>query len=124
MSLPSAAKTPVRSVSAPRVMVLPSMPRPTLTPSWVVVAESEALVLQPEAASAIASDTSATAPRFEVLFMLVFLRVTSRLAPGWCAAPDRPRTSPPKQHRVHGWGAAGGARDRRVRRARRARRGR
>src|SRR6478672_8036586 len=122
MSLPSAAKTPVRSVSEPSSMVLPETPRPTLTPPSVLVAESEDLVLQPEEASTRATDTSVTAaPRFVLIFISCYLRLTIRLVPVWCRADRRPR-GPPRRYRVHVRGAADGARGRRGRRARRARR--
>src|ERR1700709_969474 len=55
MSAPSAANTPVRSVSTPRVIVLPLMPVPVLTlppeAPALLVELLDALVLQPVVAA-------------------------------------------------------------------------
>ena len=73
-------------------MVLPSTPRPTLTPPCVLVSESEDLVLQPEAASTMATDTSVTAPRFVFILHQLLPPVDGSACAGvvvWCQIGTR-----------------------------------
>src|SRR3954452_10078456 len=133
MSLPSAAKTPVRSVSTPRLMVLPSTPKSVWTSAAAPpLAEDDpplscALLLQPLAAVATtATAASAEAARFIVrCFMWCSLVLVDRTGQRWWTGRSRLRAARrPSRRRgpAPGHGHGGGS-VRRGRRGRRARRG-
>src|SRR3954447_7166979 len=97
MSLPSAAKTPVRSVSTPTVMVLPSTPTsvvtlPALPPP--PLDPLSALVLQPVAATTRATPISAAAREyFRVLICWCSLALDDRTDGALVRSPGRRRAS-------------------------------
>src|SRR3954447_14588107 len=116
MSLPSAAKTPVRSVSTPRLMVLPSTPKSVWTSAAAPpLADDDpplscALLLQPLAAATTATAASAEAARFIVrCFMWCSLVLVGRTGHRWWRGRSRPRRAGrPARPRRFGRGGRGG----------------
>src|SRR4051794_13561553 len=112
MSLPSAAKTPVRSVRTPRVMVLPSTPTSVVTSPELPPPPLEpllsALVLQPLAATTTAAPSSATARAyFPVLISSCSLALDDRT--GWWCSGKRRRRGTALRHPPQGEVVAGGS---------------
>src|SRR3954462_13206069 len=130
MSWPSAAKTPVRSVRTPRVIVVPSTPTSVWTsapeplPPPPPPLDSGALVLQPAVATTTAAATAVVARR--ALPVLIWCRSLVRDGRrGWArrrVAPGGVREL--RRGRAPGPGGSLGGGSARCRPARRARTGR